>query len=376
MNWPRISLRRSAIRLLGPHLRSNPRLRKFAGGLDTLRARVRHSAADHIPSLIRPETTRLWIAITSSCNSRCLGCRYGRDFMPGTQLPASTVFTILDDAKELGISSISFYGGEPLLHRELPAMISHAAQLGFSPGITTNGILLESRIDDLFAAGLSSVSLGCYGFGEEFDAYTQVPGGFSRVERGVARTRERYGDEATIYLYWLLKRPTCGMASLERLFEFGERYSLKISLNLVQPSFPYFCDSPSGDLQFRPEDLPQLEKVTAELVRMKQLRPDALEPSVAALRSIPDWAIKKSAMRVPCTHYRDAWIGSDGSVHQCQLAPRLGNINEQKLGQILYSELHEQSARDAFALNCPNCVSSFSQRIEYHGPSRRRYASP
>src|SRR5687767_7575743 len=107
---------------------------------------MKHAAATWFPALIRPRTRNLTVAITARCNLRCEGCRYGRDFMPAEQLPLEVVETLLDDAAECGVETIRLYGGEPLLHPDLPAMVERAVRRGLDPYVTTNAVLLERRI--------------------------------------------------------------------------------------------------------------------------------------------------------------------------------------------------------------------------------------
>src|SRR5215470_13862959 len=87
-----------------------------------------HTTALLFPSIIEPDPTEIYLTLTSNCNLRCLGCRYGRDFMPGTQLPWDIVKGVLDDCKAINLRNIRFYGGEPLLHPELPRMVEHATR--------------------------------------------------------------------------------------------------------------------------------------------------------------------------------------------------------------------------------------------------------
>jgi len=113
-------------RFIGRASRSAPTFRRWLIVQETHLERLRHSLARAIPSVIPAEPYRLEVAITAGCNLRCWGCRYGREFMPGAELPWSVVQTLLSDAKAAGISSIRFYGGEPLLHRDLPKMVAYA----------------------------------------------------------------------------------------------------------------------------------------------------------------------------------------------------------------------------------------------------------
>src|SRR5688572_12845913 len=99
---------------------------------------VKHALAQRVPALIRPRTRKLTVAITAHCNLRCAGCRYGRDFMPGRQLPFEIVAQLLVDAHAAGVETVRLYGGEPLLHGDLPAMIRLATDLGLRTYVTTN----------------------------------------------------------------------------------------------------------------------------------------------------------------------------------------------------------------------------------------------
>ena len=118
----------------------------------------------------------MMVAVTANCNARCVGCRYGRDFMPGHQLGWEMTRDLLDDARAGGVSWVRFYGGEPLLHPDLPKMVAHARKVGMLPYVTTNAILLGKKFDELYAAGLRDVTVGFYGVGDAYDTYVQRPG--------------------------------------------------------------------------------------------------------------------------------------------------------------------------------------------------------
>src|SRR5437667_8171550 len=125
-----MSLRLFLYQLLIPRLIDFPRIRNLAAEVDSWRGLVRHTAAQAFPQVIQPKPLKLTVAITAHCNLRCMGCRYGRDFMPGSQLPWPIIRDLLDDAKEANFQTVRFYGGEPLLHPDLPKMVKHAVDLG------------------------------------------------------------------------------------------------------------------------------------------------------------------------------------------------------------------------------------------------------
>ena len=76
----------AARRQVGVALREHPEIRDGAAKVETWMRQQEHTAARFVPGMIRPRPYLVMIAITGYCNLRCQGCRYGRDFMPGTQL--------------------------------------------------------------------------------------------------------------------------------------------------------------------------------------------------------------------------------------------------------------------------------------------------
>jgi cyclic pyranopterin phosphate synthase len=332
--------------------------------LDTKLDLARHTVARVIPQVIQPDPRELYITLTAQCNLRCIGCRYGRDFMPGSELSWDQVRDLLDDAKQCGIKNVRLYGGEPLLHKDLPRIVERAVNLGLTTYVSTNGILLKQRFDDLYAAGLRTLSVGFYGTGEEYNRYVQRRDHFTRLDAGLAHIRERYGMDVDLSLGWVLMRPTCSLRSLQETWAFAKRYSAPLGVSLIHYSLPYFTEGPDRCLQFVPEDRPRIEEVVAELIRLKNERPDLLPQSLPSLRSIPDWLLKGPGMKVPCDRYRLIWVGADGTVQLCYVTFKLGNLHEKRLSQMLFTAEHSQACRQAFALNCPNCHCSYHNRVD------------
>jgi cyclic pyranopterin phosphate synthase len=368
-----VSVRSKIIRWLAPVYNKNPQLRETLKLADTGIDSVRKFVAKTFPQVIRPELRSLFIVLTANCNLRCRGCLYGRDFMPGHQLPWPMVRDLLDDAKTLKFDKVRLYGGEPLLHRDLPRIVAHSTSLGLPTWISTNGMLLKRKIDELFAAGLRTVNVGFYGTGKDYDRYVRQPDSFARLEAGIAHIRQRYGTEVSVSLDWLLMRPTCNLKSLHETFRFAERYNTPIGVNLIHYSLPYFTEGENRELQFSPKDCAEIDRVIAALIQFKESRPDLIPQPLPSLKAIPDWLLNGPDMRVPCDCSRLIWVGPDGTVQMCYVTFKLGNLNEKRLTNIVFSPEHLQAARNAFSLKCPNCHCGFADRTLAYGPTRRLY---
>lgn len=103
----------------------------------------------------------LQFAITNICNADCDFCGFARSKFD----PKARQSVTLDQARDVidisvrnHIGYLLFVGGEPMVHRDLPAMVRYAAERGVSPMICTNGGLWnETNLRRLTDAGLSSV---------------------------------------------------------------------------------------------------------------------------------------------------------------------------------------------------------------------------
>jgi len=109
--------------------------------------------------------TDLRVSLTDRCNLRCTYCMPadGLDWLPGEHLltPDELTRLLRIAVTRLGINSVRFTGGEPLLVRYLEEVIAATAALRPRPEIalTTNGLGLAHRAPALAAAGLNRVNV-------------------------------------------------------------------------------------------------------------------------------------------------------------------------------------------------------------------------
>ena len=101
-----MSIRATVFRQVRPFFQRHPRLKKAVIQTQSTVDLVRHSAALLVPQIIRAQPDSIYVTLTADCNQRCIGCRYGRDFMPGEVLPFNLVRDLLDDCKQTGIFDV------------------------------------------------------------------------------------------------------------------------------------------------------------------------------------------------------------------------------------------------------------------------------
>ena len=104
----------------------------------------------------------LRISLLEKCNLRCTYCMPadGIALSPKASLmTAEEIFSLAQIFVENGVDKIRLTGGEPLLRKDFPEIISKLATLKTSLSITTNGILIDRHIEALKQANIKKINL-------------------------------------------------------------------------------------------------------------------------------------------------------------------------------------------------------------------------
>ena len=106
----------------------------------------------------------LRLSVTDRCNLRCQYCMPETDYawLPReTLLSFEEIAAITEAFTSLGVDRVRITGGEPLLRRNLPALVSKLAAVPCvrDLALTTNGVLLADRAAELRGAGLHRITV-------------------------------------------------------------------------------------------------------------------------------------------------------------------------------------------------------------------------
>ena len=106
----------------------------------------------------------LRVSVTDRCNLRCGYCMPEEEYvwLPREEiLHFEEISRLVDVFIELGVDKVRLTGGEPLLRRDLPALVGllSARPALRDLAITTNGVLLAEHAPALRAAGLHRVTV-------------------------------------------------------------------------------------------------------------------------------------------------------------------------------------------------------------------------
>ncbi|MDD1661636.1 MAG: GTP 3',8-cyclase MoaA [Methanomicrobiales archaeon] len=104
------------------------------------------------------KVTNLRVSVTQRCNLRCIYCHAEGEKSPEAETPLSDIREILRVAASLGIRSVKFTGGEPLVREDILEIV-RAVPRRLESSMTTNATLLAGYAEDLRAAGLSRINV-------------------------------------------------------------------------------------------------------------------------------------------------------------------------------------------------------------------------
>lgn len=138
----------------------------------------------------------LRVSVTDRCNLRCLYCMPDEGFT--CLMDHAEILTLEEIARTirvgagLGIKKVRLTGGEPLVRRNLAALIGYINEI---PGIeeialTTNGILLERLAMELRQAGLRRVNISLDSLKPGKYSMITRGGDLNRVLKGIDRALE------------------------------------------------------------------------------------------------------------------------------------------------------------------------------------------
>ncbi len=127
-----------------------------------------------------------------------------------------------------GVSFLGFEGGEPLLRRDLPAILEEA-HARFHTSLVTNGWLLEHRLTEI-ARHLDVLFVSLDGIGETHDRLRGIPRSFERAVAGIKASRH---DVPTVISYTVTRE---NLDHAERVVELAD--SLDVGLT-VQVAYDY-----------------------------------------------------------------------------------------------------------------------------------------
>jgi radical SAM protein with 4Fe4S-binding SPASM domain len=290
------------------------------------------------------------INLLSKCNLECRHC-YGEYGITRNEiLEKETVFSILDQMKELQCREISFTGGEIFLYpgQGVFDILEYARQRNFKISLMTNGTLFTPEIvKKLEKIGHMEIQISIDSTNAEIhDLFRGVKGSFKKSLRGLKMLKEA---GFTMELAFVIHKKNCD--SIQAIHELAAELGIKLHLgplfkygNAVKCLDDYYLEPSSYYDVYKTvrKNQAKIDKGTGNPGDKEAPNGKYLERCDAGARTI---AIK-----------------ANGDVYPCEIFPQedkfiMGNIYKGRLADIVYNFDREKSIADFNALNLAKCKS-------------------
>ncbi|MFT3770369.1 MAG: radical SAM protein [Minicystis sp.] len=272
------------------------------------------------------------MVVTNRCNFSCGYCdRWdGR----GPELSTGDITAMLDEMGAMGTRRIIFTGGEPLLRKDMPALVARAKALGMKVNLNSNGTPVPRLMDQI--RGIDTLTISLDGDEATHDRIR----GKGAFAAGIAAVRAaKQHPHITVRFTAVISRDSIG--SEASLLDVARREGVRV---FFQPAEHRLLGSDMPNPLAPP--IPRYRE-TIDYLLGEKARGAPIANSVSALRYLRDWP---TGAALPCAGARlFCRVDYDGRVMICG---RMGEYEESYSALTLgfraaFLRLHEA--------RCPTC---------------------
>ncbi|MCX5705408.1 MAG: radical SAM protein, partial [Candidatus Omnitrophica bacterium] len=293
---------------------------KISLPLRIMLARIKRSK---IPLLISWEVTR-------RCNYRCAYCDIWKDNLP--ELSTDQILSIIGGLSSCGTRAISFVGGEPLLRDDIGDIILFARKKNIYVKLTSNGSLVNSKIDLLKMVDLIKITLN--GPRQIHDPQRQQ-GSYDQVIQAIHLLKK---EKINVGLNAVISKQN--LKYIDFILNIAQENDIKATF---QPLEPRMKDN-SNIIEYFPDEKEYKETLTY-LIEKKKKGVKALGNSLDGLIYLYNWPHKKNLRCwAGIFHFR---IDYKGDIYACDRLTHNKSFNCLEVGI-------KEAIKNIDVVNCQN----------------------
>jgi len=311
---------------------------------------------------VRPLVAELFL--TDNCNLKCVSCACWRT-TTRAELSTEEWRGVLDQLADLGIIKVNLTGGEPLLRRDAPELISYALERGIrTVHVNTNATLLDPRRREaVLAAGARSFNISVDGpDATTHEGVRGVPGSFDRTMqnlRALIAERERLG--LRLHLNFTVLRSNVGQ--LPRIARLAQELQVKLSLNLANDHtflFRHADVARAADV-----DSTELDQALTELEALCRENGKLL-PRFSELRYLRRHFTDVVQRDLPCAESQlKLMVHSTGETGGCWGHDPEQNVRTASLREIVDGQHYRRQHAKLYRKECVGCGSNYALNLRW-----------
>ncbi len=252
--------------------------------------------------------------VTPRCNFNCVYCYGGYAEKNKKEFTLGEIFSLVDELKKRGTRWITLSGGEPLIRKDIDAIVDRIKKKKIICSINTNGSLIREKIKTVKKVDFITVSLDGDEAGNDMN---RGRGTYKRIMDGIECLR---GNKIAFDAVSVLTKSN--MHSVDALLDLAEKKGFPVEFNFPQDqNIDQQDQSP-----FRIEDIEMRSILTKLMEAKKRGRP--VHYSAGARRYALSWPVsyKRKVIYEDIPGFKAAQcymgrlmchIDSDGRVYPC-----------------------------------------------------------
>ena len=216
-----------------------------------------------------PAPESVFWEITSECNLKCLHCVVSADKKQEGELSTQDGLGLINEWRRMGVSEITFSGGEPLIRKDFFELAYAAKKQNLSIGLATNGTLVTPSVAGELKKLQANIQVSLDGSSAEiYGKFRGSKNAFDQAIKGV-EALVRAGHDITIGTV-ISKH---NVDDIPEMLKLVESYGIK-TFRLI-PFIPCGRGKENSILELEPE---KVKEVSAYLVGEREKRPFHITP--------------------------------------------------------------------------------------------------
>jgi MoaA/NifB/PqqE/SkfB family radical SAM enzyme len=288
------------------------------------------------------------VKLTENCQARCISCDYWKTHWKDG-IDTDRAIALVNEIDELGIRSLRFTGGEPLIRKDFFAILKRSRADHFKRiVIQTNGLLLKRFHEQVNDSPITNVNVSLDGMRDSNDRIRGIQGYFDMALEGIrALRRKQIAFSVTLN----------GISSKElgELAEVAHGVGAHIEFNILSRSLFFLKNADIDSLWPDRSNVTAIERFVREILKRPSYEVDYIQKYYS----------NATLDEPPCVlGYLQVFVLSNGDVLTgCYPLPAVGNILKTSLREILESEAYRRQAEAMVRRECPSCTCGIESSL-------------
>jgi MoaA/NifB/PqqE/SkfB family radical SAM enzyme len=292
-----------------------------------------------LPSHVRPLAAH--VKLTENCQAKCISCDYWKTRWKDG-IDTDHAVALVNEIGDLGIRSVRFTGGEPLIRKDFFEILRKSNTSNFKQIIIqTNGLLLKRFADEVNESPITNINVSIDGLREANDLIRGIQGYFDLALEGIrALRKKRVAFSVTLN----------GISATElgELADVAHGVGADLEFNILSRNLFFLKNADIATMWPDRSNVAVIEKFLREIIRRPGYEVDYIRK----------YYNNDALDEPPCVlGFLQVFVLSNGDVLTgCYPLPPVGNILENSLREIIESDLYTRQAEAMVRRKCPGCT--------------------